>query len=303
MTVALPQLLAPELLEHARRLEARARELVRGSGHGVHRSSRLGGGSEFSEYKAYSPGDDLRSLDWKVAARRDQLLVRRFESDRRSDVHIVLDRSASMGFGTTERSDPAPWGGPWPSSKWELARLLALTLGFVFLRQGDRVGLSLVDGRGGRPSAPRAGLRQLGELAHRIVAEPPEGEGAIGRSLEELLFRSRSGIVIVLSDLLTEKPLLPALSAHVGRGREAWVFHVVDPAEIEFPYEEPTRFVDLETSEEMSLNPREFGRSYRAEFAAFLDRQERDCLDARVRYRRLRTDAPMDVALREFLVR
>ena len=296
------QVLAPELQEQLKALVARAQALVLGVGHGVHRSRRLGGGSEFSEYRAYAPGDDLRRLDWRVLGRTDRHVVKQFESDRRTGVQLLLDRSGSMAFGTTADHPTTPWGVPWPASKWDAARTLALGLAFVYLRQGDRAGLTVVDGEGPVRLPPRGGRAQLAELARRVVSRDPSGAAALSEQVDDLLIRSRRSVVVVISDLLAEtEGWQRALAVHTARGREAWVIHVVDPAEIAFPYDEPTRFVDLELDDAMGLNPRELARSYREEFAAFLDRQQRACLDAGVHYLRLVTDQPLDEALAGFL--
>jgi uncharacterized protein (DUF58 family) len=299
---AVTEVLSPELQEQLRALVARASALVRGSAHGAHRSRDLGGGSEFSEYKAYGPGDDLRALDWKVLARTDRHVVKQFESDRRTDVQLLLDRSASMAFGTTDDRDRTPWGAPWPGTKWEAARTLALALAFVFLRQGDRVGLTVVDGGAQTPLPARGGIRQLAVLARTIVDRAPVGAAGLGAAAESLLVRSPRALTVLLSDLLDEGEAdLDRLAVHAARGREAWVVHVVDPAEIEFPYDEPTRFVDLEGGDELGLNPRELARSYREEFAAHLEQRQRRCLDVGVHYLRLVTDQPLDEVLAGFL--
>jgi uncharacterized protein (DUF58 family) len=295
-------ILAPELLEQLKALVARARALVLGGGHGVHRSRRLGGGSEFSEYRSYSPGDDLRQLDWRVLGRTDRQVVKQYESDRRTDVQLLLDRSGSMAFGTTADHPPTAWGVPWPTSKWDAARTLALGLAFVYLRQGDRAGLTIVDGEEPCRLPPKGGQRHLGELAGHVVAREPVGSASLSDQLELLMLRSRRSVVVLVSDLLAEtEGWQRALAVHTARGREAWVIHVIDPAEIAFPYDEPTLFVDLEVGDELGLNPRELARSYREEFAAFLARQERACLDAGVHYLRLVTDQPLDQALAAFL--
>lgn len=295
--------LAPELQERLGALVARARALVLGSRHGVHRSRLLGFGSEFVEHKAYAPGDDPRRLDWKVLARADRLVVRRYESDRATDVGILLDRSGSMAFGTTAGHAPTPWGVPWPASKWDAASTLAVALAFVFLRQGDRVGLAVADGEGLVRRPPRGGERALADLASIVVAREPAGDAALSSRLEDLLIRSRRSIAVVVSDLLAaDEAWLRELGVHTARGREAWVLHVVDPAEIDFPYDEPSRFVDMEDGQAMGLNPRELARSYRREFGEFLARQQRACLDAGVRYLRVATDQPLDEALAAFLV-
>jgi uncharacterized protein (DUF58 family) len=169
---------------------------------------------------------------------------------------------------------------------------------FVFLRQGDRVGAILADGHGRDLVPVRGGQRQAVELAGRAVARDPEGDADLPAALEELAIRGRRSVIVVVSDLLSEDDDgLERLALHRARGREAWVVHVVDPAEISFPYDEPTRFVGLEDASEISLNPRELARSYREEFAAHLARQERRCLDGGIRYLRLITDQPLDEAL------
>ncbi len=294
--------LAPELLEQAKGLIAVARGVVLGAGHGVHRSRHLGGGAEFSEYKAYTPGDDLRHVDWKVHGRTEKYVVRRFESDRQTAVHLLLDRSGSMAFGTTGALPASQGGVPAPTSKWDAARTFALALTYVFLRQGDRVGAILADGQGRDLIPVRGGQRQASELAQRAVVAPPAGDANLPGVLEELVIRGRRSVVIVVSDLLSEEDTgLEALAVHRARGREAWVVHVVDPAEISFPYAEPTRFVGLEGAGELSLNPRELARIYREEFAAHLARQERACADAGIKYLRLVTDQPLDEALARFV--
>jgi uncharacterized protein (DUF58 family) len=133
MSAAVDPLLQPGLLEQARMFELWLEQAVRSRAQGRHRARDFGGGGEFAQHRDYRRGDELRHIDWKAAARSDRLVVRQFESERRADLHLVLDRSASMSFGTTGGGS-APWGGPWPATKWELARLLSLTLGFIFLR-------------------------------------------------------------------------------------------------------------------------------------------------------------------------
>jgi len=207
-----------------------------------------------------------------------------------------------MSFGTTGGAE-APWGGPWPSTKWELGRLLSLSLGFVFLRGGDRLGLSIADGSSSQSSPLLSGQRQLLQLADRILDRPPNGSGDLHAVLRTLAFGPRRNLLVVVSDLLLEDSILPLLEQHRAAGAEVWVFHLVDPAEIEFPYEEPTRFVDLETSAEAGLNPRDFARTYRAEFGAFLERQEEECRRGGIHYRRIRGDDRFDEILVEFLSR
>jgi len=209
-----------------------------------------------------------------------------------------------MAFGTTGGRS-APWGGNWPATKWELARLVAQTLAFVFLRGGDRLSLTVVDGQSSdrAPTGWTSGMGGLERTAARLVEFPPNGAGDIPSGLRSVGPRSRKNLLVVISDLLQEESLPPMLAIHRAAGAEVWVFHVVDPAEIEFPYEEPTRFVDLETGSEAGLNPRDFAATYRKEFAAFLEHQEFACRAAGVHYLRLRCDGRFDQSLAEFLRR
>ena len=307
--------LHPDLLERVKGLVARARSLAIGGRHGVHRSRLLGGGSEFSEYKAYEPGDDLRFLDWKVLARSEKYVVRQFQSDRSQDVQVVLDRTGSMAFGTTGGRAPGPWG-PWPATKWEAASTLALALSFVYLKQGDRVGLWTIEpGTGerslsllGRRVVPgriplRGGQRHLIELAARVTAAGPSGEGSLASTLNQVVAAGRRSTIIVISDLLTPEgeDWVAPLAVHAARGREVQVLHVVDPAELAFPWEEPTLFVDMEGSDELSANPRELARSYREEFDAFLEASRVSCVSHGLRYQRINTAEALEDVVVPFL--
>ena len=307
--------LHPDLLERVKGLVAQARSLALGGRHGAHRSRLLGGGSEFSEYKPYEPGDDLRHLDWKVQARSERYVVRRYQTDRAQDVQIVLDRTGSMGFGTTAGRAPGAWG-PWPGTKWEAASTLALGLAFVYLRQGDRVGLWTVENGTGERSLARLGRRQepgrvplrggqrhLLELGASVAAQPPEGEGSLEQTLSQVVAAGRRSTIIVLSDLLVAEgeDWIAPLAVHAARGREVSVLHVVDPAEIAFPWEEPTLFVDMEGDDELSANPRELARSYREEFGAFLEASRVSCVSHGLRYKRIDTGASLEDAIVPFL--
>ena len=292
--------LPPQLLEQVRGLAALARQPVRGASAGHQRSRRLGGGSEFAEHREYVPGDDVRILDWRALERTGRHLVKRYHTDRRCDVQLVLDRSASMTFGTTSDLPDAAWG-PWPENKWQVAHVLALSLAQIFLRQGDRVGLCLVDGAGVIALPPRGGQGRLSSLAASILSSEPQGMADFPDALASLASLRSRPLVIVLSDLLAEDDVLPTLQLHAARGSETWLLHVVDPAEVEFPFEEPTLFSCLEGGGEISLNPRELARQYRAEFTAFLERQRRGCLDAGINYQQVRCDEDLVQVLTRFL--
>jgi uncharacterized protein (DUF58 family) len=292
--------LPPLFLEQVRGLVALARLPVRGATAGHHRSRRIGGGSEFAEHRAYAPGDDPRHLDWKALERTGRYLVKRYHSDRRCDVQLIVDRSGSMGFGTTADLPPASWG-PWPASKWQAAHMLALALALIFLRQGDRVGLTVADGRGLSSLPPRGGESRFTQLSAQVLGEEPTGSADLGAALAAIASSRERPLVVLFSDLLADEDCVETLALHAARGSETWLLHLVDPAELSFPYEEPTRFVCLEGGGDLSLNPRELGRLYRAEFSAFVDRQREGCLDSGIQYAQVRTDEPLQRVLARFL--
>ena len=292
--------LPPQLLEQVRGLAALATRSVRGGSAGHQRSKRLGGGSEFAEHREYVPGDDLRFMDWRALERTGRYLVKRYHTDRRCDVQLVLDRSASMAYGTTGGLPDAEWG-PWPENKWQVAHILALALSQVFLRQGDRVGLSLADGMGLQGEPPRGGQGRLATLATSMLQNEPQGRADLGAALAPLGSLQSKPLVLLISDLLAEEDWLPTLSMHAARGSETWLLHVVDPAEVDFPFDEPTLFSCLEGGGDVSLNPRELARHYRDEFGSFLERQRHGCLDAGINYQQDRCDDDLVRVIARFL--
>ena len=307
--------LHPDLLERVKGLAMRATTLAVGARTGAHRSKLLGGGSEFSEYKSYEPGDDLRHLDWRVQARTDRNVIRRYQSDRVRTLEVLLDRTGSMAFGTTGDHAPGVWG-PWPGTKWEAASTLALAIGFIALRQGDRVGLWTVEkgtgdrallGLGGPKGAgrvpPRGGVNHLRQMALQVGSAGPRGEGSLAAAATQVAAVAKRSELVVVSDLLSDgvDAWIEPLAVHRARGREVQVLHVIDPAEIQFPYEEPTLFEDLEDGETLSVNARELARTYRAEYAAFLERCRTACARAGVRYLQIRTDVALEESLVPFL--
>ncbi len=297
--------MSPELIEEAENLVLRTRYLVANHSIGVHRSRRMGGGVEFAEHREYSPGDDLRRLDWKASARTGRTLVKRFESERRTDVQLLVDRSGSMSFGTTTPSSPEVKESELDSaeSKWDAACLLALTLAWGFLRQGDGVGISLW-GEGSSWRRPvRNGRNWMHELAGELLRHSPAGPGSLGDAVHEVVARTPRSLVVVVSDCLDpdEERWSGLLAQHVVRGGEVWLLHLVDPAELDFPFQEPARFVDLEGGGSLPINPRELARQYRLEFQAFLERRREESVSAGIRYLLLNTGEGMGLPLRSFL--
>lgn len=250
-------LLRPEDIARLKGLAVRARTVADGVFSGRHRSLHRGASRDFSEHKVYTPGDDLRTLDWKAYARFDRPLVRRFESETERGCLILLDLSASMRYGT----------GPLDKLDW--ARVTAAALAYLLLAQQDRVGVGFVGARFRLALPPRARGDQLAAVISMLEAARPENAppGRLGDGLGEALEAvPRRGLVVVLSDFLDPRPELPAALRRLATGRrELAAFQVLDPSEEQFPFDGFRRFHSPELPEaDLIVDAGEVRRAYLA---------------------------------------
>lgn len=250
-----------EVLARVARLHLRARQAVDGLLHGAHRSAQIAANVEFAEYKEYSPGDPLRDIDWRVAARSDRLVVRRHQAESELPVIIALDASGDMDTGSDGRVRP-----PLEGNKFGYALSLAATLAWFLGRRSEPVGLWIMGGRGGpdgelppatRFFPPRAGRSQLAAMLAQLADLRPGGEARLGASFQELGQRAaRRGIVVVISDLMEEPAAWgPSLAALRRRQVDLRVAQLFDEAEWRFEQKEPARFFSPEGGEALALDP------------------------------------------------
>jgi uncharacterized protein (DUF58 family) len=225
---------------------------------------RRGASLEFSEHTLYTPGDDLRHLDWKVLAKTDRYLVKRYEDERLQRVVLLLDASASMVYGGEN--------GSARGSKYQLAARLGVALAACLLRQGDAVGVAVAGGEERTWLPPRSGSAQLDALIEVLGTVRLAGEAALDdacRSLGDRL--KRDAAVFVLSDFLDEgQEELEGPRLLRTRGLSPRVVHLLHPHEVDLPFENTTRFVDLEGPATLVLDPLPLRRAYREEIAAFV---------------------------------
>ena len=283
--------LDPAVIARLATLELKARAIVEGFISGLHRSPFRGFSVEFAEYRPYLPGDDLASIDWKVYARSDRHVVRKFEEETNVECHLLLDISRSMSYGTG------------PMTKREYAATLAACLAYLMQRQRDAAGLMAFDNDivrrvppGTRPGHLRMLLAELDRL--------PEGrESDVSKPLERLASALvRRGIIVLISDLLDEPSrVIRGLELLRARGSEVVVFQVLDPAELTFPFDESTQFKDLETGREVLTQPADVRDAYLASFDAVLRRYTEAFGAAGIEYVRLSTHEPLDAALSAWL--
>ncbi len=320
-------LLDPALLARVGDLELAARTVVDGLRSGPHRSPFHGYSAEFSQYRHYQPGDDLKHVDWKLLARTDRLYTKQFRETTDLAALMVIDTSGSMSFSGAFAGDVSGAASPGASrsprgdeaserasgasvTKLQYAAMAAAALAYVVSTQGDGVGLLTVhdrdeDARAWTYVAPRSGghhLRGVIAAIARLTANGAASTDAGVRRATELL--RRRGLLIVFSDFYDrEAETLAALRRAARMGHDVVVFHVVTRAELEFPYRDDVDFRDLESSRAVLTNAREIRTAYKDAFAAFVERWRTQTRAEGIDYTLLVTDAPLDDALRGFLLR
>lgn len=270
-----------------------ARTVVEGFLDGLHRSPFLGYSTEFSTYRAYTQGDNLRYIDWKVWGRTDEFYVKQFEDDTNLRCQIFLDTSASMDFGEGD------------ANKFHYARVLAAVLAELMVRQHDAPGL-IVFGEQARQAVPtQASRHHADEIFQLLTHAQAQGGTNIDRSLFQIAETlTRRGMAVVISDFFTTgEDLFKLLRQLHGQGQEILVFHVLAPEELDLPYEGEYIFKDSETPEEIPVHVDDFRKEYQQRLRDFCDRIRKECIQLEVDYQQLRTDAPLDAALTAYLER
>lgn len=264
-----------------------AKTVVEGFFDGLHRSPFLGYSTEFSAYRPYVPGDNLRYVDWKVWGRTEEYYVKQFEDDTNLRCHIFLDTSGSMDFGEGD------------ANKFHYARTLAAVLSYMMVRQHDAPGL-VVFGAQARQAAPASSTRHH---ADEILALLTHAQAGGQNVLDQQLFQiaetiTRRGLAVVISDFLgANEGAFELLKRLHGQGQEILVFHVMAPEEFDLPYEGEFIMEDAESGLEIPVHPETFRAEYKKRVEEFCDRVRKQCIELETEYQRLRTDAPLDLAL------
>jgi uncharacterized protein (DUF58 family) len=287
------QFLDPRVASRLARLDLVARLVVEGFITGLHKSPYHGFSVEFAEHRPYMPGDPIRHIDWRLYAKSDRFYVKEYEEETNLRAYILLDASASMNYRS---SKDAP-------TKLEYSSYLAAALSYLMLKQQDSVGLLTFSDRVRSFVPPRSTGSHL-KILLREIEKTRGGEGTrVGKSLHHLADRiHRRGLIILFSDLLDDPAeTLTGLKHFRHRKHEVIVFHVLDPAEIEFPFREETEFIDMESSEALNTLPWEIAREYRTRFREWSERYKRECRENRIDYVQLNTSTPYDLALYRYL--
>ncbi len=283
--------LHPEAIRRISSMEIRARNIVEGFLSGMHRSPYFGQSVEFVQHRQYVPGDDLRHIDWKVWGRQDRLYIKQYEEDTNLRCTLLVDASASMRYGRGALN------------KYDYAATVAACLTYLSLRQQDSVGLTVFDQKV-RTKLPWRTSRSHLQAIYKALEQSPVAEKTnLTKVFKEILetYPKRSLMVIASDFLGAEKETLKGLTALRSAGHDILVFHILDDDELDFPFNDPTRFEGMETVDTLTCNPRALRDGYLESLQKFLDRVRHACASARIDYQLIRTSRPVDATLTAYL--
>jgi uncharacterized protein (DUF58 family) len=289
-----PQAIDPSFVERLEHLRFSVDGVVDGLYTGLHKSRRRGGGLIFAEHRAYRPGDDPRTIDWRAFARSDHHRVKHFEHEAQLRAVLALDLSGSMQYG----------GPPFVSSKIGVAATLLGAAAEVLLRQGDAAGAALFQDRVMRWLPARGGQAQARAILEVLATPPVHGsQTQLAPVLDEIAERShKHGAVMIASDCLDlSEDALRGLSRLTTRGHRVCLLHVMHRDELSLPFREPLRFLGTEGEEPLEADPRLLREAYLREINAFRTRIESACAAAGTRYVLASSDRPLHEILREAL--
>jgi uncharacterized protein (DUF58 family) len=283
--------LDPRVLNKVARLELRARLIVEGFIAGLHKSPYRGVSVEFAAHREYTPGDDLRHLDWKIFGRSDRLYIKEYEQETNLYCHIMLDTSESMDYASGE------------ISKFEYGRSLAAALAYLVVQQQDAVGLELFDRQIHKTVPPSSNSAHLNAIFKELSEVKPTRKTDVKAISMDMTERVRKrGLVIIISDLFDDpNAILKGLQRLRFKGQEIILFHLLDEAEMSFPFDWMTRFIGLEEYPDVITDPRHLRREYINIVQNFITVLRRGCLKERIDYVQITTDQMMDVALSAYL--
>ena len=262
---------------------------MEGSISGHHRSPHKGSSVEFAEYREYTEGEDPRRMDWRVFARTDRYYLKEYEAETNLRAHFTLDCSGSMNFGDS-------------ISKFEFSKKLLSTLAYLYVGQGDAVGLHTIRDRKTQVLPAQRNPSQIQEILEIIGPLKPKGETRLAASLHEIAETVRMrATIFVVSDMLDEPEEIMDAVLHLrDRKHEVVLFHVFDPQELNFTFDRPTRFVDMEGGGSLITEPTVIREEYLARLNAHVDQLEKGCLESQARYHQVRTDSPVVTVIDNF---
>ena len=288
----------PDILSQISSLKIQAVNLVDGLLSGQHRSRHKGSSVEFAEYKDYTPGDDIRHIDWKVVGKTDKYHVKQFEQSTNLKSTILLDASGSMRYEN-------PSGNRQGLKKLDYARTLAAALSYLLLKQFDAVGLTLFNEKLTQHLPPRSKPSHFQQIIHCLESAEFNGVTHFQKVVEDLVGRiSGRGMLILISDLLSkDDDIYKTLKLIRSRGLEVMLFHILDPDEVNLPFDGDVIFESLEDDPEIGLDPVDIREKYQNLIREQIEFYKKNCLAIGVDYIFIDTSTPLEQALKYFLLR
>ena len=287
----LQRFLDPATLAGLSGLDLIAKTVVNGFIAGLHRSPDFGFSQEFAEYRAYTPGDDVRHIDWNVFARTERAYLKRYRGETNTQLLILLDTSASMSFGKS------------PVNKLDYARFVAASLCYLAHQQRDAAGLIVFDEDVSNYIPPSTRQGQLFRLLHAIENAEPRARTNFAKPFAHFQnFLRRRGMVVVLSDFYEQPEIIvKTIEPLRFRGNDVILFHVLDPEEISPKLKQPALLIDVETKDSLEVSPEYVTHDYRRKMDAHLAALEKLARAAGFDYFLMNTGRPLDEGLREYL--
>ncbi|HUS47452.1 MAG TPA: DUF58 domain-containing protein [Phycisphaerae bacterium] len=292
MPLAIEEYLRPDVIQQVKRLDLKARFIVEGFLSGLHGSPFQGFSVEFAEHRKYTPGDDIRQMDWSVYAKTDRFYIKKFRAETNLEAYLLVDCSASMGFATGERM-----------TKMDYSICLAAALGYLMINQQDSVGLVTFDEKIRTFLPPKMKRSHLTNIIGTLARTGPGGKTHLAEAIHSVAERvPKRGLMILLSDLLApQEEVIDALHHMRFRGHDLIIFQVLDHSELAFDFDGQLRFEDPETRRHIEANPQAIRAAYLEELRNFIDTYKHECLNIRADFITVSNDMTFDKALLEFL--
>lgn len=295
MSLQLPetQYLDPEVLQKLGDLELIAREVVEGLRVGSHRSPLKGFSTEFAHHRQYSPGDPIRSIDWRVFGRTEKYFTKLYEAETNYDCHILMDSSASMTYGSGK------------VSKLEYAKFLAASIAYLVLKQRDSVGLSVFDSEVRAYMPPRSSMSVILEIDRMLRVTKPIPKTTVAKQLHDIaLLMKRRSFVVLISDLFSDvDDIIAGLEHLTFAGHNVVVVQTLDAYELEFPFQGTWRFDGLEGEEPLTTQTDRMRESYLANLNRYLANLSARCVGSQIDYTMANTKLPLHVVLSEIVLK
>jgi uncharacterized protein (DUF58 family) len=287
------QYLDPEVLQKLGDLEWVAREVVEGLRVGSHRSPLRGFSTEFAHHRQYSPGDPIRSIDWRVFGRTEKYFTKLYEAETNFDCHTLVDSSASMTYGSGK------------VSKLEYAKFLAASIAYMVLKQRDSVGLSVFDSEVRAYMPPRSSMNVILEIDRMLRVTKPIPKTTIAKQLHDIaMMMKRRSFVVLISDLFSDVDDIMAGLDHLKYdGHNVVVIQTLDPYELEFPFKGTWRFDGLEGEEPLTTETDRMRGTYLAALNRFLETLNARCVGSHIDYTMANTRLALDAVLSEVVLK